>query len=329
MTKQEKKTTVSVETFFQENKKQLKLKLISGRSGLNKQIVEKNIHRPGLALAGFLDLFTYQRVQVCGNTEMTYLNKLSSVKRERAVKKIVTFDIPCFIITDNNDVPAEFVRSSDEQEICIFRTPFATTKMIQLLGDYLDGKFAPRACIHGSLVDVYGVGILITGRSGIGKSEVALDLIARGHRLVADDVVTVVRRTGGILIGMYNETLKYHIEIRGVGIVDILAMFGIRGVRKQKRIEVQLELTDWDESENYERLGIKEVTTEILGEKIPLVTLPIYPGKSISVIAETIAMNQLLKVYGHHSAKKFERSLNFRKDKESHGLKEYLGQDFE
>lgn len=329
MSEEEKNPSISVETFFLENKKTLILDLISGQKGLQKKILEKNLHRPGLALAGFVDLFTFQRIQICGNTEMTYLKKCSPEIRKKAIRKFMSFEIPCVVVTDNNKLPAEFKNASNENKISVFRTPFATTKVTQLLGDYLDGKFAPKTLIHGSLVDVYGIGVLITGRSGIGKSEVALDLIARGHRLVVDNVVTVVRRTGGILMGLGHDILQYHMEIRGVGIINVEAMFGIRGIRRQKRIEVQLELVDWDSSQKYERLGIKETTTEILGEKIPLINLPIYPGKNISVIAESVAMNQLLKIYGRHSAKKFERKLNNHKYKRLRELREYLGRDFE
>lgn len=310
MNQEEENVSFSVETLFMENEDRLKLKLISGKGSFQKHITKKDLHRPGLALAGFVDLFTFQRVQICGNTEVAYLKKLSSTIRERVLKKVFKFDIPCFIVTDDNEVPSEFIRHADEHSISVFRTPFATTKVIQLLGDYLDAKFAPRTFIHGSLVDVYGIGVLITGRSGIGKSEVALDLVARGHRLVADDVVNIVRRTGGLLIGMVNETLHYHMEIRGLGIIDIHAIFGIRGIRKQKRVEVQVELVDWDDSERYERLGLKEMTTEILGEQVPLVRLPIYPGKNISMIIEVIALNQLLKIYGYNAAREFEEKLS-------------------
>lgn len=326
---EEEKVGISVEDFFLGNEKKIKLKLISGKGSFQKRITEKDLHRPGLALAGFVGLFTFQRIQICGNTEVTYLKKLSPSQRERSLKRVLAFDIPCIVVTNNNEVTPEFVRLADEYRISVFRTPFATTKVIQLLGDYLDEKFAPRTFIHGSLVDVYGIGVLITGRSGIGKSEVALDLVARGHRLAADDVVTVVRQTEGILMGMGNETLRYDMEIRGVGIIDIQDVFGIRGIRRQKRIEVQVELVDWDDSEKYERLGLKEITNEILGEKIPLIRLPIYPGKNISVIVEVVALNRLLRIYGHHPARKFTARLTRKMKARLRTMKEYFGQDFE
>jgi len=323
------KQNLSVETLFLENKKRLKLELISGKGSFQKRIFEKDINRPGLALTGFVELFTFKRIQVCGNTEVAYLKSLSPAKRKKALSKVFAFDIPCFIITNSNEVSSEFIEMSEKYKISVFKTPFATTKVVQLLGDYLDEKFAPRTFIHGSLVDVYGIGVLITGRSGIGKSEVALDLVAKGHRLVTDDVVTVTRRTGGILIGMGNETLEHNMEIRGVGVIDVRAVFGIRGIRGQKRIEVQVELVDWDSSEKYERLGLKDTTTNILGEKIPLIRLPVYPGKNISVIVEVIALNQLLKIYGYHAAKEFEKRVSQKMNAKLKLIKDYLGSDFE
>jgi HPr kinase/phosphorylase len=300
---------IPVETLYRENEKRWRLELLSGKGSFQKKITEKDLHRPGLALAGFTDLFTFSRVQICGNTEVLYLNRLTSDQRRKRLQKLFTFDIPCVIVTENNALPAEFVPLADEAGISVFRTPFATTKLFQLLGDYLDEKFAPRELIHGSMVDVYGIGVLITGRSGIGKSEVALDLVSRGHRLVADDIVTVVRRTSGVLIGMVNETLRYHMEIRGLGIIDIHAIFGIRGIRKMKKVEVQVELVDWEKSEKYERLGLDDITVEILDEKVHLVRLPIYPGKNISMIVEVIALNELLKIYGYNAAEAFENQL--------------------
>jgi len=318
-----------VRTLFEENKKELRLRLVSGENGLNKLITEKEIHRPGLALSGFTDLFTFQRVQICGNTEVAYLRKLKKDQRVERLKKFFSFDIPCIIITNGNRPTPEFVMFSNEKRVPTLRTPFETTTAFRVIGDYLAEKFAPRTILHGSLVDVYGIGILITGRSGIGKSEVALDLIARGHRLVADDVITVIKKTDDIVIGKGNETLEYNMEIRGVGIIDIKSVFGIRGVRRQKRIEVEVELVDWDNSEKYERLGMDNITASILGVETPLVRLPIYPGKNISVIVEVIALNQLLKIYGQNSARDFETKLKKIMDKKLKALDKYLGHDFE
>lgn len=296
---------ITVEQFFVETSDQLKLKLVTGRDSFKKKIIEREIHRPGLALAGFVDLFTFHRVQICGNTEATYLNKLNLDELEKTLRKVFSFDIPCFIDTSDEGLPSLFNNLAREFKISVFRSEFPTTKLTQMLGDYLDAKFAPFVYLHGTLVDVYGIGMLISGRSGIGKSEVALDLVSRGHRLVSDDVVRITRRTGGLLIGQANENLQYHMEIRGLGIIDIQAMFGIRGIRKQKRVEIQVELVEWEKNKSYERLGLKEMTVEILGEHIPLVRLPIFPGKNISMIVEVIALNELLKIFGIHAAREY------------------------
>lgn len=306
-------TYLTVETLYKENRKRLKLELITTRDGFLRHVTEKDIHRPGLALAGFTDLFTFNRIQICGNTEALYLQKRTPEERMESLRKLFSFKIPCVIVSGSDEeMPEELVKVAKECGVSVFRSPYATTKVVQLLGDYLDDKFAPQVFLHGSMVDVYGIGIFITGRSGIGKSEVALDLVARGHRLVADDVVTIARRTGGTLIGMVNETLKYHMEIRGLGIIDIHAMFGIRGIRKEKRLDVQVELVDWDNSQKYERLGLEEITNEILGEKIPLVRLPIYAGKNISMIVEVVALNQRLKSFGYNAAHEFSKMLSRR-----------------
>ncbi len=182
--------------------------------------------------------------------------------------------------------------------------------------------------MHGTLIDVYGIGVLLSGRSGIGKSEVALDLVERGHRLVSDDVVEIVKKSREILIGQTNSLLRHHIELRGLGIVDVQSMFGIRAIRVQKRVEIEVQLEDWDDSEDYERLGMEDQFKEILGVKLPIVRLPIFPGKNITVIVETIALNQLLKIHGLHPAKKFNELL-MKRIQEKQELKKYLKGDFE
>jgi HPr kinase/phosphorylase len=323
------KKSITVEMLYNETRKQLNLKLVSERGSFKKRIYESGIHRPGLALAGFFDLFAYQRVQICGDTEIAFLRKMTEEQRIECLHRVFSYDIPCILVTKTKTLPKDFIHIANEHQISVFRTSYPTTRVFQILRYYLDEKFAPSVLIHGSLVDVYGVGTLITGRSGIGKSEVALDLVARGHRLVADDVVTVVRRAGGVLVGRGNEPIRNHMEIRGLGIIDIELLFGIRGVRAQKIIEVQLELVDWDDSENYERLGITDVTNEILGEKLPLIRLPIFPGKNISVIAEVVALNQLLKLHGYHTAKKFESQLTKTMNERIQEMKEFLDYDFE
>ncbi len=301
--------TLDVGLFFKENEGRLDLELVTTREGLRRKITEKNLHRPGLALAGFLELFTYQRIQILGNTEMTYLRNLDEAQRRTKLQRVFEFDIPCLIVTDSNEVFPEMIEEADRRKIAIFKTSYSTTLLIHLLSDYLDDKFAPKMDMHGTLVDVYGTGVLFTGRSGIGKSEIALDLVERGHRLVADDVVILTKKAEGILIGSGPEMLKHFMEIRGVGIIDVRQIFGVRAIRLQKRVEVLVELVEWDPKKSYERVGIDEEEKDLLGVKIPHLQLPIFPGKNITVIAEVIALNLHLKIYGYHPAKVFNTRL--------------------
>ncbi|MBN2011139.1 HPr kinase/phosphorylase [candidate division KSB1 bacterium] len=300
---------ISVETLYYEFKNRLKLEMLNGDHGFDKVIKEPELHRPGLALSGFTNVFTFQRIQIMGNTELGYLETQPPKQKEASIRKVFGFDLPCVIVTDNNFPPQILVDVANERKVTLFRTELSTTHVIQLLSYYLDNKFAQRTTVHGSMVDVYGIGVLLTGRSGIGKSEIALDLVERGHRLVADDVVHITRQSEGILISIGSEVLKHHMEIRGIGIIDIRSMFGVRGIRLKKRVEVEVRLEDWQEDKDYERVGLVEKTSSILGVEVPLVNLPIFPGKNVTVIIEVIALNQLLKVYGVHTAQEFNDRL--------------------
>ncbi len=323
---------LTVERLFKDTNADLKLELVTDSGSFKCLIDEPNLHRPGLALTGFVDVFTHQRVQIIGNTENAYLKKLPKAKRQKAIETLLSFPIPCVIVTENNDLPYEFIDISQKRKISIFKSPFETTRLMHLLSDYLDDFFAPSVTIHGSLVDVYGIGILFTGHSGIGKSEIALDLVERGHRLVSDDIVQISRKAEGVLIGTASEMLKHHMEIRGVGIVDIQSVFGIRSTRQQKRVEVEVLLEEWDDSENYERIGLEEIITSILGVELPQVKLPIFPGKNITVIAEVIALQQLLKIDGINPAERFNERLietMGAKAKAASYLDDYLDKDFE
>jgi len=307
---QKKETTLTVEAFYKAHGEKLQLTLHT-TSGCKERIIRAgDIHRPGLALAGFVARFAYKLIQILGNTETAYINQLPIEILDETLCKVLRFDIPCMIFTHGNAPPARLLEIAEARNICVFSTPLPTTETTQLIGSQLEETFAPHTYVHGTLVDVYGVGILLTGTSGIGKTEVALDLVKRGHRLVADDVVTISKRAGGLLIGRGNELLQHCMEIRGVGILDIQSVFGIRGIRKQKRVEVIVELKEWDANESYERLGLEDKYQQILGENLPLVQLAIYPGKSIAVIVEVIALNQMLKFYGYHPAKALEARLN-------------------
>ncbi len=319
---------LTVEKLFEDNQNRLKLKILNNKSSFQKKIKEKEVHRPGLALSGFVDVFTFKRVQVIGNTELAYLETLTLTKREASLRKVFEFDIPCIFITHNNQPLEELISIANEKEITIFQSSFSTTHVIQILSSYLEKEFAPTKTLHGSLVDVHGVGVLITGRSGIGKSEVALDLVERGHRLVADDVIHLKRQTEGILIGTCSEALLHHMEIRGIGIIDVCSLFGVHAVRFQKRVEIEIHLEDWEEGKDYDRTGLEEHFVNYLDVSIPIVNLPIFPGKNITVLAEVIALNHLLKVYGQYTAREFNENLK-EKIKTSQTLKDYLFYDTE
>ena len=327
-----RKEFITVEFLYRNSKDKFKLRLLSNESGFSKKIFEQNLHRPGLALAGFVDLFSFSRVQIFGNTEMRYLRQLSDDKKEETLRRIFKFNIPCIILTDNNVPFPKLIELSNEYQITLFSSPFSTTKLIFLVSDFLDDQFAPRISIHGSFVDVYGCGLLFVGKSGIGKSEVTLDLIERGHRLVADDIIILTKKGEGILMGSGTNLAKHFMEIRGLGIIDVERMFGIRAIRYQKRLEIIVELEIWDDKAEYTRTGLDENFVSILDVEIPYVKLPILPGKNITVISEVISLNYLLKHYGHDASKIFEKRLNDKlKEKKLDDLRgvDYFEHDFE
>ncbi|MFU8813543.1 MAG: HPr(Ser) kinase/phosphatase [Balneolaceae bacterium] len=314
---------------------QVELSVCAGANQLDdKFVVEADLHRPGLALAGFIDLFTYKRIQIIGNTECEYLSHLSKDDQLAAFRSLTSFDLPTIILTDNNKLPKALLQRADEQKIPVLRTKLETTQFMFLLRDFLDDYFALQTLVHGTMVDVYGIGILITGKSGIGKSEVALDLLERGHRLVSDDAVMLTKK-GSVLLASATEINKHFMEIRGLGIIDIMSMFGIRAIRYQKRLEVVLQLSLWDETEKIERTGLNHDSVEVMGSEIPLIHLPITPGKNITVITEVIAMNYLLKHYGYDAAEAFQQKVKNRIKEKKSALKspdraiEYFEGDYE
>lgn len=307
--KETRKQSITVGFLFESNKDRLRLTSLTGDLGFSKEIKDKNIHRPGLALAGYVQLFRYDRVQVCGNTEMQYLEQLDDAECTKALTSIFQFDVPCIIVTNDNKVDDRFLAIARERTVPVIRTPFETTKLVYILSDFLDDQFSPQTVVHGSFVDVYGIGVLLTGRSGIGKSEIALDLVERGHRLVADDVVMITRKGEEILMGSGTDLVKHFMEIRGLGLIDVRSMFGIRAIRFQKRVEVVIELMEWRPDEEYTRTGLDDEGMSILDVQLPRVELPIFPGKNVTVICEVIALNYLLKHYGYDAAKEFTKRL--------------------
>jgi HPr kinase/phosphorylase len=326
-----RKKSITVGFLFDTTKDRFQLKQLNGESGFENLIRDKNLHRPGLALAGYVELFTFDRVQVIGNTEIKYLNSLDEHERHRSFKTLLEFKMPCIVLTNNNQLEDELLQAAAEKRISVFGTPFETTKIAYFLADFLDDQFSPQLVIHGSFVDVYGVGVMLTGRSGIGKSEIALDLVERGHRLVADDVVMIVRKGEGILMGSGTDLVKHFMEIRGLGLLDVRSMFGIRAIRFQKRVEVVVELEDWKPNHDYTRTGLDENLAAILGVEIPHIRLPIFPGKNCTVITEVIALNYLLKHYGYDAAKEFSKRLEgvIGEKKKGNRAINYFEHDFE
>jgi HPr kinase/phosphorylase len=309
--KEFKKDFIGVDFFYSECKDRFKLKKATSKKIPSEKVIkEKDLHRPGLALAGYVDLFTHSRVQIFGNTEVKYLKTLSRKNCLITLKRFFSFDIPCLIVTSNNKVPPDLLKIADVNNVPVFITPYQTTRFINFISDFLDDQFSTQVAIHGSFVDVYGVGILFCGKSGIGKSEIALDLVERGHRLVADDIVVVSKKAESVLMGAGTSLVKHFMEIRGLGIIDIKQIFGIRAIRYQKRVEVIVELEDWDSTKDYERTGLNSKMINLLGVDIEAINLPIFPGKNITVIAEVIALNYLCKHYGYDASKIFEKRLD-------------------
>ncbi|NNE44790.1 MAG: HPr(Ser) kinase/phosphatase [Gemmatimonadetes bacterium] len=285
------------------------LEVIFAGEGTKLPITVSDVNRPGLALAGFTENFLYERIQILGETETLYLGTLSDEERHAAIDRLFERDLPCLIVSKGIPIDPHLLKRCEDRNVPLLRTRMSTTPFIHVLTAHLNNVFAPLTTLHGSFVDVYGVGLIFTGESGIGKSETALDLVERGHRLVADDIVIVSRRPPNILVGNANELVGHRMEIRGVGIIDIREMFGIRATRVRKRVEVEVRLVEWDPDSPYERLGLEERTRSILGVRLPYVTIPLVPGKNVSVLAEVVAMNHLVKQSGRHPAQEMDKRL--------------------
>jgi HPr kinase/phosphorylase len=316
---------LTVEEFLKSKHESLALELLTDDRGLSHVIPSPDISSPGLALTGFTERFPSDRMQVLGETEVAYLNSLTRERRQASLERFFEFRFPVLFITKNQRPPAPLLELAQERGVPVIRTRLKTAEFYSRIKPFLEDRFAPETTVHGSLADVYGAGLLFVGKSGIGKSEAVLDLIERGHRLVADDMVLISRRGNELLIGRGHELQRHHMEIRGVGIIDIARLFGIRAIRQQKRIEVVVQLVDWEDKGSYERTGLEDQTTEILGVDIPRVMVPLNAGKNITVISEVVAMNHLLKYSGVHSAKLFNAGLL----DAMRPVREYLEEDYE
>lgn len=319
---------LTVRDLIQRKGQSLQLDVLTGDLGLERTITVPEVASPGLVLAGFTARFMTQRIYALGQTEMAYLKSLSAPQREQALSTFLSPDLPCVFVTKGQRVPRELVRLAKERGVPIIRSKLKTADFYRRVTPYLLEVFAPTCTMHASLADVYGVGLLFVGRSGIGKSECVLDLVERGHRLVADDVVHISQRGAHVLIGKSEALAHRYMEIRGVGLIDAMSLFGVRSVRQQKRIEVVVELADWETERDIERTGLSSRTTAILGIDLPLAVIPLNPGKNITVICEVIAMNHLLRYSGIDSAREFNERLIQRMAEQAE-LREYLSEDYE
>lgn len=288
----------------------LQLKCIAGRSGLGREITVSHIDRPGLALAGYFENFAYQRVQVFGRGEFTYIKKIIEEKNTDSIEKFFSFPFPCCIFPYGATPEDFFVEMAEKVRCPILQTPLSSPEFTQRLTRVLEAIFAPQQVVHGVFVEVSGIGVLIKGKSGVGKSEAALELIERGHRLIADDLVEIKRIMGNHLEGRGgNAFLAHHMEIRGLGIINITHLFGVGAIRDSKQLQLIVNLENWDPEKTYDRIGASEMTEEILGVHVPCLIIPVKPGRNIPIIIETAAMNERLKKMGYYSAREFNQNV--------------------
>lgn len=282
----------------------LDLELLAGGEGLSRQITSPYVQKTGLALAGFHEYLRPGRVLVFGHSEVRYLETLQPQQRAESIRKVCGHDVPCILITGGLRTFGEMIFEAEQSKVPVLRTQVATPAAIARLTAILEDSFVVRELRHGVLLDILGLGVLIVGESGIGKSECALDLIVRGHRLVADDTVEIRKRAETVLLGTCPELTRHHMEIRGLGVINIQDLFGIASTRTSKRVELVVQLERWEPRRDYDRLGLSDARYEILGIPVPLIEMPVAPGRNLAILVEIAARNQLLRARGHHAARK-------------------------
>ncbi len=303
------KSTLSIRELLDDSDYGLNLRLLAGESGLSNRVDSPRIQKPGLALAGYTEHLHPDRIQVLGNTEISYLSQIDEKLAENCVARFCSFPISCFVITKGLVPPAFFLRIVENSGIPTLNSPLQSSTFISLITKFLEERLLPTTHLHGVLMDILGVGVLLTGKSGIGKSECALDLVIRGHRLVADDMVFIKKRMPAALVGQADGAIQHLMEIRGLGIINIKDLYGVSSIREKKIIDIKLELVEWDPLHEYDRLGIEERKVEILGVEIPHLVIPVRPGRNLGSIIEVAARNFLLKGMGYHSARDFQERL--------------------
>ncbi|CAI9385645.1 HPr(Ser) kinase/phosphatase [Niallia sp. Sow4_A1] len=286
------------------------LEIVSGEEGINRPITVSDISRPGLEMAGYFNYYPAERVQLLGKTELTFAQRLSDEDRANRLTKLCSDTTPGIIITRNMEVPPQLIEASEELAVPVLRSKHKTSLFSSRLTNFLERKLAPTTAVHGVLVDIYGVGVLITGKSGVGKSETALELVKRGHRLVADDCVEIRQEDENLIVGSSPELIEHLLEIRGLGIINVMTLFGAGAVRTHKKISLVMSLELWEQNKQYDRLGLDEEKMKIIDTEVTKLTIPVRPGRNLAVIIEVAAMNFRLKRMGVNAAEQFTNKLN-------------------
>lgn len=286
------------------------LELISGEEGINRPITTSDISRPGIEIAGYFEYYPAERIQLLGKTELSFFEELSENERIARMERLCTDITPAIIVTRGLDVPRELIEASERESVPVLRSNMKTTRFSSRLTNFLESKLAPTTAVHGVLVDIYGIGVLITGKSGVGKSETALELVKRGHRLVADDCVEIRQEDEDTLVGTSPDLIEHLLEIRGLGIINVMTLFGAGAVRSNKRITLVINLEIWDSAKQYDRLGLDEEKMKIIDTEITKITVPVRPGRNLAVIIEVAAMNFRLKRMGVNAAQQFTERLS-------------------
>ncbi len=294
--------TVTVGHFFKDHGAALEMKLLTGEAGLDRIIREPTVNRPGLALSGFTRYFAYKRMQVMGHAEVYYLREQSQKEREARYAYLFAYKIPCVVFSRNLKPDKEFLTAAEQSGVPVFQTPLVTMKFINKATIELEMKFAPRTSEHGCMVDILGIGVIIRGESGIGKSEAVLALMERGYSLVADDVVRAVLVDGRDVLCTSSELTRDHMEVRGIGIINVAQMFGVKAIRKEKNLDLIVSLKTWEDVKDVDRLGMELETETILGVEIPHVVIPVRPGRDIARLIEVAAFQVKLRKSGYNAA---------------------------
>ncbi|MCY7891864.1 HPr(Ser) kinase/phosphatase [Bacillus vallismortis] len=288
---------------------QFNLELISGEEGVNRPITMSDLSRPGIEIAGYFTYYPRERVQLLGKTELSFFEQLPEEDKKQRMESLCTDVTPAIILSRDMPIPQELIDASEKNGVPVLKSPLKTTRLSSRLTNFLESRLAPTTAIHGVLVDIYGVGVLITGKSGVGKSETALELVKRGHRLVADDCVEIRQEDQDTLVGNAPELIEHLLEIRGLGIINVMTLFGAGAVRSNKRITIVMNLELWEQGKQYDRLGLEEETMKIIDTEVTKLTIPVRPGRNLAVIIEVAAMNFRLKRMGLNAAEQFTTKL--------------------